>query len=522
MADPGDIPTTDDDFFIPPKTQGPKGAGVLGSTADYSKDMLERIRDDLTELKHRRQRGGVYFYRPEPKLNQDQFLRAHASHKIIGLLGGNRSGKTETGSASVVAAAIGKHKYWKPKSRKPIFWVVNVDHNVARRGSLQKVFKHIPQSMVDKYYKVEKILRLKNGAEIEFKSVVNGREHFQAADVDGVWIDEECPEDIYDEIYARTLDRQGKILFTFSPLMGLTWAFDQLYKRAHIRVDGDPAVPMGSDDDIALFHADTRNNPHLNKKELQKWEARMSEEEKQMRLLGRFISLSGHIFGKELQAYNPMVERYVDIPSWWPKFRALDAGTRNPAAGLWGAVDEEGQLWFYDEYEEPGKPTGYHIDQFIQRSGIDYEGTSVVDPSAAQWKLDFATAGIGLEDADNSVDDGILLLKGLLTAKKIKLLPHLLILQRQLKNYQWKAKPRRSVEDPKPAPMKKDDHVLDCARYIAMAARDIVAERPALDADDGFTLEYFENLMREKSSASDCYGTEAWHHAQSEIYGGLA
>src|SRR5438270_11829819 len=57
-----------------------------------------------------------------------------------------------------------------------------------------------------------------DGSTLTCKSADSGREKFQGASVDLVWIDEEPDVSIYDECWQRTTDCGGFILCTLTPL----------------------------------------------------------------------------------------------------------------------------------------------------------------------------------------------------------------------------------------------------------------------------------------------------------------
>lgn len=57
---------------------------------------------------------------------------------------------------------------------------------------------------------------------VGFKSYDQGRKKFQGTAKHVIWLDEEPPEDVYDECMMRLMTTDGLMLCTFTPLEGLT------------------------------------------------------------------------------------------------------------------------------------------------------------------------------------------------------------------------------------------------------------------------------------------------------------
>lgn len=57
---------------------------------------------------------------------------------------------------------------------------------------------------------------------IGFKSFDQGRKSFQGTAKEVIWLDEECPEDVYGECLMRVATTRGLLMTTFTPLSGLT------------------------------------------------------------------------------------------------------------------------------------------------------------------------------------------------------------------------------------------------------------------------------------------------------------
>ena len=56
----------------------------------------------------------------------------------------------------------------------------------------------------------------------QFKAYEQGREKWQGPTLEGVWFDEEPPEDIYAEGLTRTNATDGIVMVTFTPLKGMS------------------------------------------------------------------------------------------------------------------------------------------------------------------------------------------------------------------------------------------------------------------------------------------------------------
>lgn len=59
-------------------------------------------------------------------------------------------------------------------------------------------------------------------SKLGFKSFDQGRKKFQGTAKHLVWLDEECPEDVYTECITRLMTLNGHLLATFTPLEGAT------------------------------------------------------------------------------------------------------------------------------------------------------------------------------------------------------------------------------------------------------------------------------------------------------------
>lgn len=57
---------------------------------------------------------------------------------------------------------------------------------------------------------------------LQMKAYEQGRERWQGPTLNGIWFDEEPPEDIYDEGLTRTNTTEGPVMLSFTPLLGFS------------------------------------------------------------------------------------------------------------------------------------------------------------------------------------------------------------------------------------------------------------------------------------------------------------
>lgn len=81
------------------------------------------------------------------------------------------------------------------------------------------------------------------------------------------------------------------------------------------------------------------------------------------------------------------IVRPFEIPAHWPRFRCMDYGSSAPFACFWGAVDEEGNVWFYREFYMSGLNARESARRIVELSGEEKYVFSVIDPSV------FSTTG---------------------------------------------------------------------------------------------------------------------------------
>ena len=314
----------------------------------------------------RREREFVKYWKPYAGGKQrevfDQFTE---DKKIIGILGGNRSGKTEEGAFIAVAWLLGKDYFrgepaWDlvknlpiPEGRPRTIWVVGLDFPTVRdviwREKLRSGKEH-PAFLPTDSPAVRKIndsdfqIFSQDGSVLTCKSADSGREKFQGASVDLAWFDEECDEEVFDETYQRTVSCGGKILLTLTPLRDIAsgvhnpWVWD-LYQEWKA---GNKEYAF-----IALSVLDNPYVPEIEKTRLkEKWAGHYEE---RARLYGEFIQRSGLVYNQWDDSKHLI--RPISVSRDWKRLACIDPSATGPTACLWAAVAHNGDLYFYREYK---------------------------------------------------------------------------------------------------------------------------------------------------------------------------
>jgi phage terminase large subunit-like protein len=342
-------------------------------------------------LEKRKQKQFIKYF--EPWSEQREALKQFTpDKKVYGLLGGNRSGKTVLGAFIAAAWALGKDYFKDEPSYEfikdlPIppppnnIWVVGLGFDILRDVIWYEKLRHgknhppfVPDDgSLRKISDGDFQLYFNNGSLITGKSADAGREKFQSASIDLVWIDEECEKEVFDECYQRTLDCAGKILLTLTPLTDINsgvrepWVFD-LYEDS-----------KGSKADSVFCNLSTLNSPFISAEEkermLAKWKG---DPEEEARLYGKFVRRSGLVYPQ----WSPAVFRLKQsvIPSHWTRVVSIDPAATGVTAALFIAIDPDGNYLAYREYYERDRTVSEHCKSLQILRGGDIIDYWILDP----------------------------------------------------------------------------------------------------------------------------------------------
>ena len=456
-----------------------------------SRSLLYEAQLLIGEMQRRYKEDKLKYYRPHEK--QRLFHRCDKRNRWA--LGGNRTGKTEVGAAEAVWFARGNHPF--KRIRKPVNgWVVSLTNEVQRDVAQKKVLSYInpswikgvkmregraddPTSGIIDFILIESV----HGgiSTIGFKSCDQGREKFQGTSQDFIWFDEEPPYDIYQECVMRTLDCDGYIWGTMTPLKGLTWVYNTIY------------LNEGNDPEVWYVTMSWEDNPYLPPDVVKRMEESMTEEELESRREGRFVALTGLVYNEFRE--NIHVIDPFDVPREWYDQISIDPGLDKPLSCHWYAIDHNGCVYVIAEHYRKGMSISQHmreIERISRELGWkrDISGnlSALMDAAADQHTLQaeksvaelFREHGLNVNTRVNkSKWAGIQRVKSYLELKPHfderrwpKGKPKLFIFKtcpmmiKEIKQYRWKENDGTSDRE---EPMKKDDHAMDELRYYLMS-----------------------------------------------------
>lgn len=427
----------------------------------------------------------------------EKFFSATKDYSEVMFLAANRVGKSLAGSYALACHLTGNYPSWWTGRvfDEPVkAWAVGPDARTVRDTVQKELIGEIgkwgtgliPASALGKAFALQgttqaiDIIMVKHAtggwSELGFKNYQQDMKSFMGASRHVVLLDEEAPIDIANECNIRTATTDGLMLYTFTPLNGLTPLVVNFCKNADFLVGAKPIVAVDQTMEADTADGEVIVGAHRNKAVIQagwndapwldeKTKARLLEDTPEHLRKARSEGIpamgSGNVYA------TPMEDVLVDtfaIPESWPKMYAMDVGW-NRTAVIWGALDPATDtLYIYDEhYMGQAEPP---IHAYAVRSRGEWMA-GVIDPASRgrsqtdgrQLKQMYRDLGLDLFDAKNDVEAGVALTATRLAARKIKVFKHLINLQKEYMLYR---------RDKNGKVIKENDHLMDCLRYIVL------------------------------------------------------
>jgi hypothetical protein len=469
----------------------------------------------LRELARRQEEERCRFYVPNAKV--EAFIKkTGAGGSFINLLiAANGVGKT------AVLAEIIANIMWGPQSEwfdQPLFrnWpyekhlrVVTEANDLGETGTIDKEINYWwpkgrwTASKAGKNYNF--IFKSDTGFMLDKFSFAQEPKEFESATLGAIFFNEPPSEDIFGACVGR-MRKGGRMFFHMTPLFQSAWVQDRLID-SH---DQDTTVITADIEDACIEHG---IRGHLKHEDIERMMKNWKPEEIEARAHGKFMHLSGVIYGGSFKREFHVVPDDVKPPLGSQWFTVVDPARGKPWAIAVGWVDPRGQIVIDDEYPkedwlrcqesvltirdysdiikimEAGKYVEWRIiDRHFANSRNDY-GTTLKQDLADKFGLEFRDS----YSCEKEVDTGIQKVKDYLGFNmKMPMdainFPRIRIKER-CKNTiraveRWPRNPKTLAPDDH-SPYK--DHA-DLVRYACMANMEIWVPRQMPQQTAGYVL----------------------------------
>lgn len=338
---------------------------VLTDEAQHA-ERLALLRRKL-ELKRQRlsaiRQFGLAFYRPHDI--QDRFHQAGMQFKRRMYRAGNRAGKSTAGCAEDIAWLMGERP-WYPEGhvarrggipQHPVkLLTITTDWDkvdeifTSQKGEGGKAWKFLPKDFVKTTRRNHSgaidTIECANGSLWRFdtvKSFMANPQGSESSDWDAIHIDEPCPEDMFKAAARGLIDRGGSAWFTLTPLAEF-WINDYFFPQE----TGGQARS-----NVWAVTATIYDNPYLPADAIAEFEALLTPEERECRLLGIPLHLSGLIYKQfswdkhVLKQLPHGWESWLKPPRDYTLYFNIDPHPQTPHAVLFCAVSPMGQRFYY-------------------------------------------------------------------------------------------------------------------------------------------------------------------------------
>lgn len=415
-------------------------------------------------------------------------------------MAGNQVGKTLSAAFEVAMHMTGRYPAWWVGKRfdRAVRWLAGSESAELTRKGVQRLLLGppenellwgtgaIPKDCVVDWARRQGVpdavatinVRHVSGdvSSIQLSTYDQGRSKWQADTVDGVWFDEEPPEDIYFEGITRTNTTFGPVFVTLTPLMGVSNVVKRFY------LDKPP--------DTHLTMMDIADAEHYTPEQRQKIIDSYPAHERKARTKGIPQLGSGRVY--QIDEDEIKCESFR-IPDHWVQIGGLDFGWDHPSAAVKLAWDRDGDVIYVTAahrqreqtptmFSASVKPWGGHQNgvQWLPwawpHDGLQHDKGSG-EQLAAQYRaqgLKMLPLRATFEDGSNGVEAGIADIFDRMQTGRLKVFSHLADWFEEFNLYHRKDG----------LIVKKGDDLLSATRYGVMMRRfAVVQNKPAPKVD---------------------------------------
>jgi hypothetical protein len=340
---------------------------------------------------------GLFSFDMHPIAHKYQMSRANT--RLI--IKGNQGGGTATAMHDAAMRVLGVHPDEKKnRLNKPVRFVSKIlpnDHEDEANQQFVEFRRLIPPELWVKKLtarsKLGKVRRLVGGEiDVEFMASTQDIDAFMSVQRGAYYQDEEIERVKWDEnqmrlIKARSDGDYADTTLSMTPVKGLDWSFDSLWKRANIKYRSDricekfgyPAKEVGRGEvgDIEIFCWATDDNPVMTQDAIDNLFFEIDDEDDlAMRRYGVFRQVSGRIYKVfDEKIHVVPFEKVFDtgvFRNYW-HYRIIDYHPAKPWYVTWVAVSPNHEWFVWNE------AVVHHDQKTIQELRDEIKSESLLD-----------------------------------------------------------------------------------------------------------------------------------------------
>jgi phage terminase large subunit-like protein len=418
-------------------------------------------------------------YAPYPK--QREFHAAGATYRERMLMAGNQLGKTLSAAFEVAMHLTGKYPEWWDGKRfdRPVRWLAGSESAELTRKGIQRLLLGPPENEaqwgtgaipkadvadwarrpgVPDAVSTINVRSIYGGiSSVQLATYDQGRTKWQADTVDGVWFDEEPPEDIYFEGITRTNTTFGPVMTTLTPLMGVS----NVVKRFYLDKPANTHLTM----------MDINDAEHYTPEQRAQIIASYPAHERKARTKGIPQLGSGRVF--PIDDDEIRCEAFT-IPPHWVQNGGLDFGWDHPSAAVKHAWDRDSDTIYVTAAHRQREQTPALFSASILPWGKwlpwawPHDGLQHEKGSGEQLAKQYADQGLNMmpnratfEDGTNGVEAGVMDMLDRMQTGRFKVFSHLADWFEEFNLYHRKDG----------LIVKKGDDLISASRYAMMMKR---------------------------------------------------
>jgi PBSX family phage terminase large subunit len=266
------------------------------------------------------------------------------------------------------------------------------------------------------------------------------------------------PESFFAMLLSRLSAFGAKLIGTTNPDNPRHWLYTEYFDRPEVKVF-NPHFTLDDNPFLDPAYVDALKNEYVGV-----FYKRF--------ILGLRVAAGGIIYDMYDEARHLYDELPLDLEHRiYRRYIAIDYGTTNPCVFLEIIDDCQGNYYIEREryYDSKDKNTmrqkddAEHADDLVSFTRTDNLRNIIIDPSAASFKVAIHKKGLRTVDADNDVNDGIILVGTLLAQGRLHINRRCVQTRKEFVSYIWNDKrTEKGVEEP----FKQSDHAMDALRYF--------------------------------------------------------